>query len=151
MSLKIGDSIPDLELKDQNGKIFNFSSLNGVQPFVVYFYPRDFTPGCTKQACSFRDQYEEFRELGAEVIGISSDSEDSHARFVKKYDLPFIILSDEDQKARELFGVKPNLLGMVPGRETFIFDLQGMLKYRFNSMNAKRHIPEALTALENIK
>ncbi|WP_373056851.1 peroxiredoxin [Zunongwangia sp. H14] len=151
MSLKIGDSLPDIELKNQHGEIFDFSTVKGVQPFVVYFYPKDFTPGCTKEACSFRDQYEDFKELGAEVIGISSDTEDSHAKFIEKYDLPFVMLSDKDKKARELFGVKPNLLGMVPGRETFVFDMQGILKYRFNSMNANRHIPEALTALEKLR
>ena len=151
MALKIGDSIPDIELKDQNGDTFDFSSVKGIQPFVVYFYPKDFTPGCTKEACTFRDKYEDFKELGAEVIGISSDSEESHQKFAAKYNLPFIFLSDEDKEARELFGVKPNLLGMIPGRETFVFDMQGILRYKFNSMNAARHIPEALTALEKMK
>lgn len=146
--MKIGEEVPQLQLKDKDGKIFKFSQLKGKKSFVVYFYPKDFTPGCTKEACSFRDSYEEFKDLGAEVIGISADSSSSHSKFASKYDLPYIFLSDPDKKARQAFGVKPNLLGLIPGRETFVFDKDGKLLHKFNSMNAKRHMPEALTVLK---
>lgn len=146
--MKIGDKIPDMELKDQHGENFKFSTLAGKRSFIVYFYPKDFTPGCTKEACSFRDSYEDFKELGAEVIGISADSSASHSKFVEKYRLPYIFLSDPNKKARQAFGVKPNLLGLLPGRETFVFNKQGELLHKFNSMNAGRHMPEALMVLK---
>ncbi|GAA4319106.1 peroxiredoxin [Pontixanthobacter gangjinensis] len=146
--MKIGDKVPDLELKDQHGNNFRFHHLIGKKAFVVYFYPKDFTPGCTKEACSFRDSYEEFKKLGAEVIGISGDSEQSHFKFADRYNLPYIFLSDQNKKARNEFGVKPNLLGLLPGRETFIFDKDGKLLHNFNNMNAKRHMPEALAVLK---
>lgn len=149
--MKKGDKVPDLELKNKNGNPFKFSELIGEKAFVVFFYPKDFTPGCTKEACSFRDRYEDFKELGAEVIGISGDSAESHSKFADRYDLPYIFLSDKNKKAREAFGVKPNLLGLVPGRETFVFDKNGKLLHKFNSMNAKRHMPEALTVLKKNK
>ena len=144
--METGDKIPDIELKDQDGNAFELRSLIG-NAAVVYFYPKNFTPGCTKEACNFRDSYAEFEDLGAKVVGISSDSEESHSKFANKLDLPFTLLSDERKKAREAFGVKSNLLGMLPGRETFIFDKEGRLLHNFNSMNAQRHMPEALTVL----
>ncbi|MFZ0490843.1 MAG: peroxiredoxin, partial [Salegentibacter sp.] len=101
-------------------------------------------------ACGFRDSYEDFKEFGAEVIGISSDSAASHQKFSSKYDLPFVFLSDEDNEGRKKFGVKANLLGLLPGRETFVFDKEGILRFRFNSINAKRHIPKALKAIRQI-
>ncbi|MGA9589766.1 MAG: peroxiredoxin [Salegentibacter sp.] len=150
MALKVGEKVPSLVLRDQNGKNFNLGKLKGHQAFVVYFYPKDFTPGCTREACGFRDSYEDFKEFGAEVIGISSDSAASHQKFSSKYDLPFVFLSDEDNEGRKKFGVKANLLGLLPGRETFVFDKEGILRFRFNSINAKRHIPKALKAIRQI-
>ena len=146
--MEIGEKVPDLELKDQHGEKFSFQEFVGKKSFVVYFYPKDFTPGCTKEACSFRDSYEDFQELGAEVIGISGDSAESHSKFADKYSLPYLFLSDENKKARNAFGVRANLLGLIPGRETFVFDKDGILLHKFNSMNAKRHMPEALTVLK---
>lgn len=148
--IKEGDTIPDFELKDQEGKAFHLASVKGEKILVIYFYPKNFTPGCTKEACSFRDNYSEFKELGAEVIGISSDSESSHSRFATKYDLPFTMLSDPDGKVRKQFGVKSELLGLIPGRETFIFDKQGKLVMRYNSMKAQSHITKALAAVKNL-
>lgn len=147
--MKKGELVPDLVLKDQNGDDFNFRDLVGKKAFVVYFYPKDFTPGCTKEACSFRDSYQEFQDLGAEVIGISADTTASHAKFSKKYSLPYIFLSDRDKRARKAFDVKANLLGLLPGRETFVFNKSGTLLHRFNSMNAAKHMPEALQILKN--
>lgn len=147
MALKKGDLAPDLELKDQTGKTINFRTLE--QPFVVYFYPKDFTPGCTKEACGFRDYYEDFKDFGAEVFGISTDSADTHSRFKEKYRLPFTLLSDADKKAQKAFGVTSYLLGLIPGRETFVFDKNGKLLHKFNSLNAGKHVKEALGSLKN--
>ena len=122
MALKLGDKLPRLTLKDQEGENYHFSRLENTA-LVVFFYPKDFTPGCTKEACSFRDHYQEFQDLGAEVVGISTDNENSHKKFASKYKLPFVLLSDKEKRARKAFGVKPGLLGLLPGRETFVFDI----------------------------
>lgn len=151
MSLQKGNKVPGFTLKDQEGKDFNISSLIGVKPFVIFFYPRDFTPGCTKEACAFRDSYEDFKDYGAEVIGISSDSEEKHRKFIKSYNLPYILLSDTDKKVRRLFGVKNNLFGLLPGRETYVFDKEGEVVMVFNSTQSTIHIEKALAALKTIK
>ena len=94
MSLKVGDRIPHFELLNQHGELFKSETVLGVKPLVVYFYPKDETPGCTAEACSFRDHYEDFLQLGAEVIGISSDGVKSHQKFAARNKLPFVLLSD---------------------------------------------------------
>lgn len=148
MALQLGDKIPDFTAKDNNGDDFDSASIVGKKPVVFYFYPKDNTPGCTAQACSFRDQYEDFKDLGAEVVGISSDNIASHEKFVQQYKLPFILLSDNDKKIRKLFGVKPDLLGLIPGRVTYVADKNGIIQFIFDSIKATNHIPKAL---ENIK
>ncbi|GAA4040153.1 peroxiredoxin [Flavobacterium chungnamense] len=149
MSLKIGDKLPSFSAKDTNGNIFNSQDYIGKQPLVIYFYPKDDTPGCTAQACSFRDNYQEFKDLGAEVIGISSDTITSHLKFKSKFNLPFILLSDNDKKLRKLFGVQNNLF-IIPGRETFVIDKQGMVIMVFNSMSSEIHITKALKVLKKL-
>ncbi len=148
MGLKIGDPLPKFELKDQNGNNFRSSDFLGKKPVVIYFYPKDYTPGCTKQACDFRDSYEDFTDLGAEVVGISSDSANMHRKFASTYNLPFVLLSDPNKKARKLFGVENRLFNLLPGRETFVFDKQGKLSMVFNNMNASQHVKKALRALK---
>lgn len=150
MTLKIGDKIPDFSAKDSEGNDFKSSSVVGKKPVVFYFYPKDNTPGCTAQACSFRDQYEDFKDLGAEVIGISSDSIDSHKKFAKQYKLPFILLSDNTKKIRNLFGVKPNLFGLIPGRVTYVVDREGVIQFVFDSVMATSHIPRALEMIQKL-
>ena len=145
MGLKIGEQLPDLSLKNESGKEFNFRKID--KALLVYFYPKDFTPGCTREACGFRDSYEDFKEIGAEIIGVSSDSQESHSKFKAKHQLPFLLLSDPEKKARKAFGVKSNLLGLLPGRETYIFNKNGNLIFRYNSLNSSKHIEEALIAL----
>ncbi len=147
MSITTGDTIPDFSLPDQNGNDFDITSVKGKENIVIYFYPKNFTPGCTKEACSFRDSYEDFKSLGATVIGISSDSKNSHERFAKKYDLPFVLLSDEKGSVKQKFGVKNKLMGLLPGRETYVVNKEGKVIYVFNSMNAERHIQKALDVL----
>ncbi len=150
MALQLGDKIPNFSAKDSNGNDFDSDSIIGKKPVVIYFYPKDNTPGCTAQACSFRDQYEDFKDLGAEVIGISSDSIDSHEKFIQKYKLPFILLSDSDKKIRNLFGVKANLFGLLPGRVTYVADKNGIIQLVFDSMMASSHIPKALKIIKKM-
>jgi peroxiredoxin Q/BCP len=148
MSLKIGDELPKFNLKDQEGNDFFSHDYLGDSNLVIFFYPKDFTPGCTKEVCSFRDRYEEFKDLGANVIGISSDTEKSHQKFVKHYKLPFQLLSDSGGKVRRLFGVPKSFLGILPGRETYVFNKQGKVIMVFNSMNGNAHMRKALAALK---
>jgi peroxiredoxin Q/BCP len=150
MELKKGDKIPNFKAKDTNGNDFDSHNLVGQKPLVIYFYPKDNTPGCTAQACSFRDQYEDFKDLGAEVIGISSDSVESHKKFSKQYKLPFILLSDHDKKIRRLFGVPSGMFGMLPGRVTYVADKEGKIIMIFDSMMATKHIPKALEAVKKL-
>ena len=146
--LKIGDVLPNFTAIDTNGNTFNSETIIGKQPAVIYFYPKDDTPGCTAQACSFRDQYEDFKNLGAEVIGISSDTIESHQKFAKRYKLPFLLLSDSDKKIRKLFGVPSDLFGLLPGRVTYVIDKNGIIKLVFNAMSSKIHITKALAILK---
>lgn len=147
-ALKIGDPIPNFKAKDTNGNDFDSQNFVGRKPLVIYFYPKDHTPGCTAEACSFRDQYEDFTDLGAEVIGISSDSVASHQKFTKQYKLPFILLSDPDKKIRNLFGVPSAMFGLLPGRVTYVADQNGIIQMIFDSMMAGKHIPKALEAIK---
>ena len=148
MALKIGDKIPNFSAKDAHGNDFDSQTIIGKQPVVIYFYPKDETRVCTEQACSFRDQYEDFKALGAEVIGISSDSVTSHKKFANRYELPFLLLSDENKKLRKLFGVPNDLLGLIPGRVTYVANKEGIILLVFNSMSGKIHIENALDILK---
>ena len=148
--LKIGDKIPSFTLQDQNGEDFLIDDFLGSTAMVIYFYPKDDTPGCTKEACSFRDTYAEFRDLNAKVIGISADNVVSHKKFAEKYNLPFTLLSDTNNKVRKLFGVPGSLFGLIPGRVTYIVDKNGIVTEIYDNMfNAEGHIKESLKALQN--
>lgn len=150
MSIQIGDKLPHFTAVKQDGTAFDSHFVQN-KPVVIYFYPKDNTPGCTTQACSFRDAYQDFQDLGAEVIGVSGDSVSSHQNFQQKHRLPFILLSDTDRKLRKLFGVPTALFGLVPGRVTYVFDATGKAIYIFDNMSAKNHITKALTAIKNSK
>ena len=144
--VKVGERAPDFALPDANGREVRLADFRG-RPVVLYFYPKDDTPGCTKEACSFRDQYQDFRDAGAEVIGVSSDSSDSHRRFAERHRLPFTLLADQGGKVRKLYGV-PATLGLLPGRVTFVIDAEGLVRHAFNSqLAATRHVEEALDVL----
>lgn len=149
MGLKIGDKLPNFKAKDTNGTLFDSQDYIGKQPLVIYFYPKDDTKVCTQQACSFRDSYQDFKDLGAEVIGISSDTIQSHIKFKSKFDLPFILLSDSDKRLRKLFGVENDFL-FIPGRQTFVADSDGIIKMIFNSMSGTIHIDKALKSLKKL-
>ncbi len=145
--VKIGDQVPDFSLKNQHGEMMSVKQFLG-KPFVLFFYPKDDTPGCTKEACGFRDAYAELRDLEAEVIGISADSPASHLDFAKKYELPFVLLSDEGNRVRKLLGVKGSLFGLLPGRVTYVVDAKGVIRHIFDSqLQAERHVKEALQQL----
>lgn len=150
MTLKIGDKIPAFTANDTFGEIFDSKNVIGHKPIVIYFYPKDNTSGCTTQACSFRDQYQDFKDFGAEVIGVSSDSVASHKNFSSKYQLPFILLSDSNKKIRNLFGVPSKLLGFLPGRVTYVADKNGIIVLIFDSVLAAKHIPKALEAIKKM-
>jgi thioredoxin-dependent peroxiredoxin len=145
-----GSKAPNFTLPSQSGVMVNLKDFIGKKPVVLFFYPKDDTPGCTKEACAFRDDYEEFDKLAAEVIGISSDSVDSHRSFAKKHDLPFTLLSDEGSKVRRLYGV-PNTFGLFPGRVTYIIDEEGVVRHIFSSqLGVEQHVEEALKTLQSI-
>jgi thioredoxin-dependent peroxiredoxin len=150
MALKVGDRLPDFTSYTADGAIFDSKNLVGKKALVIYFYPKDDTRICTEQACSFRDIYVDFQQFGAEVIGISSDTVSSHHHFSKKHQLPFILLSDSDKKLRTLFGVSNVLLGLLPGRSTFVVDKEGIVQLVFNSQRGKIHIEKALEFLKRM-
>ncbi|MEL6256324.1 MAG: peroxiredoxin, partial [Bacteroidota bacterium] len=113
--LSVGDQAPDFSLPNQDREVVSLSDYKGKKHLVVYFYPKDETPGCVKEACGFRDSYEAFTEAGAEVIGISADGATSHSKFIRNRNLPFQLLSDKDLSVAEEFGVKKSLFGLFPG------------------------------------
>ena len=147
----VGDQAPEFSLPTQSGQVLNLRDLLGSREVVLYFYPKDNTPGCTAEAGAFRDRYEAFREMGAEVIGVSSDSVDSHHDFAVKCNLPFTILSDRGGRVRKLYGV-PSSLGLIPGRVTYIIDTKGVVRHVFSSQtNPTKHVEEAMRVLKEIR
>ena len=149
MKLKIGDKIPSFCLKDQNGKIRTSDKLN--KPLVLFFYPKDDTPGCTIEVCGFRDKYDLFKILGAEVWGISNGNSQSHLEFANKNKLQYPLLCDIDNKLRKKFGV-PKKLGFIEGRVTYIIDSNGMIIHIFEDLlNGPAHIKEAIIALKKLQ
>lgn len=152
MANKIGvnDKFPTVSLLNQDKENVNLADYIG-QPLVVYFYPKDDTPGCTAEACSFRDQFEDFTDAGATVFGISGDSPKSHKRFQEKHRLPFTLLSDKGNQYRKQLGIKSSLLGLLPGRVTYIIDKEGVVKHMFTSQfDAKGHVKEALKTIKSM-
>lgn len=135
----------------QNGRTVSVKYSNGLfggKSKVIFFYPKDNTPGCTLEAKAFRDAYAELKKYGADVIGISSDSSESHKSFCDELDLPYTLLADEDGSVREQFGVKKDLLGLLPGRETYVIDPKGtILKVFNNQFSPEKHVEAAIQAL----
>lgn len=146
--LAVGDTIPEFSLLDQNGIELSIKTKLG-KPLIVYFYPKDDTPGCIKEACYFQDQYEVFAEHGADIIGISNDSPKSHLAFAQKYNLNFTLLSDKGRKVEKLFGVPRTVLGLLPGRVTFVIDATGVIKHVFKSQfKTEKHVDEAIKIIK---
>lgn len=148
--VSVGSPAPNFHLPTSNGQYVSLEDFRGKKNLVVYFYPKDFTRGCTAEACGFRDSYEAFKALGAEVIGISSDNQRSHEAFAQEHHLPFILLSDPDGSARKAYDVKKTL-GLVPGRVSFVIDKQGIIRHIFSSQTrATAHVDEALAILKSL-
>ncbi|MGD0643311.1 MAG: peroxiredoxin [Candidatus Bathyarchaeia archaeon] len=151
MTVKVGDKAPDFTLPSQIGDNVTLSEFLSKKNIVLYFYPKDETPGCTREACSFRDSYEELTNLGAEVLGVSGQSIESHKSFATHYGLPFILLSDGDNKVRKLYDV-PSTMGILPGRVTYIIDKQGIVRHIFSSQTqTQRHVEEAKQTLKELE
>jgi peroxiredoxin Q/BCP len=149
--VNVGDRAPDFTLQSQTGENVTLSNFFGKNNVVLYFYPEDESPGCTKEACSFRDNYEYFKDLGAEVIGVNAGSTESHKRFASNHNLPFLLLSDKGNEVRKQYGV-PSTLGIIPGRVTYIIDEQGVVRHIFSSQfKPEKHITEALEVLKNLE
>jgi peroxiredoxin Q/BCP len=149
-AVKVGDQAPLFTLNDQTGKPVSLADLIKEHVVVLYFYPKDETPGCTAEACSFRDAYDVFSEAGAQVVGVSADSSESHASFASHHRLPFVLLSDPDGAARTAFGVTP-VLGLLPGRVTFVIDRQGVVRQVFSSsIRMSAHVDTALAMVKEL-
>jgi len=154
MSLKVGDKAPAFKLKNQDGEIISLNDLKG-KPVVLYFYPKDNTSGCTKEACNFRDEFPKFRKIKAEIIGVSADSVESHKKFADKYKLPFNLLSDEKKEVLEKYGVwqeksmyGKKYMGIV--RTTFVIGSDGKIKKIFPKVKVDNHNKEVMEALKKI-
>jgi peroxiredoxin Q/BCP len=151
MTIKVGDEAPDFNFTHKNGSPASLKSLRQQKAVVLYFYPKDDTPGCTAQACSFRDAYEDFIQAGAEVIGVSSDETSSHEAFAARYRLPFTLISDADGSLRKRYGVPRSFMGLMPGRVTYVIDREGIVRHVFNSqLQATKHITEAMEVLKRL-
>ena len=147
--LKVGDKAPVFSLQDQDGNTLDLAEHIGRNAIVLYFYPKDFTSGCTMEAHEFRDMHEKFQQGGAEVIGVSADDVKTHKEFAVEHELPFRLLSDPDNKVRELYGAWG--LGHTVGRVTFLIDKQGIIRMVFSSqLQPRKHIEEGLKALAEI-
>lgn len=152
MHLKSGDRFPSFTLPDDTGQDFDLGLYLGKTPLVIYFYPKNETPGCTKEACLFRDKAPDFERFGAKIIGISGDSVASHGDFRAHHQLNFPLLSDAGGKVRKLLGIKPDLMGLLPARITFVIDSNGMVVNIFRSQwQVNQHIESALSALTELK
>jgi peroxiredoxin Q/BCP len=146
----VGDPAPDFTLATQTGEPVSLHDYLGRKVVVLYFYPKDDTYGCTREACAFRDSYEVFAEAGAQVIGISSDSVDSHDQFARKHNLPFVLAADRAGEVRARYGVS-TALGLFPGRVTYIIDRQGMIRHVFSSLTRiGGHVTGALAVVREL-
>ena len=148
--VQVGDMAPDFTLSSQSGAPVSLRDLLVEKDIVLYFYPRDNTAVCTAEACAFRDSYELFKDAGAEVIGISSDSVESHQQFAAAHQLPFLLLSDTDGLIRKRYGV-PTAFGL-PGRVTYVIDRRGVIRHIcFSQFTSQKHVDEALATMHLIR
>ena len=149
-ALKSGDRAPLIALQDQNGVERRSDQLAG-KALVLFFYPKDDTPGCTMEACAFRDSYADLHALGAEVWGVSGDNASSHQRFASRHNLPYPLLVDQNNQLRKAFGV-PGVLGLLPGRVTYVIDASGVVRHVFNNLlDGPAHRREALDCLKRLQ
>ena len=148
--IDVGDAAPDLTLSTHDNELIALADYRERKAVVIFFYPKDGTPVCTKEACAFRDAYEDFVDAGAVVIGVSSDSATRHQEFASNHRLPFVLISDEEGRASRAFGV-PKSLGLLPGRVTYVIDKAGIVRHIFSSQLAvDRHVNEALQVVREL-
>ena len=151
MSISIGDSCPNFSLQNQDGQTINIKDYFGNKNVVIYFYPKDNTAGCTKEACSFRDAMQDLNNLDCEVVGISADNVASHKAFANQFRLTFNLLSDVGNSVRKSFKVPANLFGLIPGRVTYIVNKEGKVIHIINSqMNPDKHIKETIEIISSL-
>lgn len=149
--LKVGDRAPSFTLQDQHGRPISLDAVLGKGAVVIFFYPKDGTPGCTTEVCSFRDSSAELAAAGAQVFGISSDSVESHRKFAEKHQLAYSLLADVGGKVRDAFGVPRGLLGLLDGRVTYVLDSGGVVRHKFEAMlRAGKHVDEALGTVRRL-
>lgn len=148
--LKVGDKGPDFSLMDERGRLVSLRDYLGKKAVILYFYPKDFTPGCTAEACSFRDDYKVYEERGAVVVGVSLDSVESHMKFSEKYNLPFLLLSDSQKEVAKAYGVL-GTGGFLAKRVTFVIDKEGKIAAVFPKVDVKHHSEEVLKVLDELK
>ncbi len=153
--VQAGKPAPEISLPDQNGKLVTLSKLKG-SPVVLYFYPKDDTSGCTKEACAFRDAIADYEKLGARIVGVSPDGAESHTKFIKKHGLPFTLLADTDKKACEAYGVwkEKSMYGkkyMGVERTTFVIDAKGIVREVFPKVKVEGHSSAVLQAIKACK
>ena len=148
MSLKIGDKAPDFQLRDDSGKLRNLQEFLG-NKVALYFYPKDDSPGCTRQACSLRDGYQDLKNANIIILGISYDSPESHQKFKEKYDLPFPQLSDETREVAKKYGSSWGILGnLLVKRQTYLIDEQGKIKNILKNVDVNQHAQEVISAFQ---
>jgi len=150
VKVRVGDKAPDFSLPNQVGDVVSLRDFEGRKNVVLYFYVKDFTIGCTAETRKFGEDYEEFKKIGAEIIGVSSDTVETHGSFASECHAPFLLLSDRGARVRSLYGVEASL-GLIPGRVTYIIDKNGIVRHIFSSqLNPRRHVKEALETLKSI-
>lgn len=150
--LSNGTLIPDISLDGPDGAPVRLRELVHERCLVLFFYPKDETAGCTAEACSFRDHYQDFTDAGADVVGVSADGEASHTRFAARYRLPFRLLTDRGGAGAAAFEVKRSMLGLIAGRVTFVIDREGRVRHAFNSqLRPTAHVEEALRVVRELQ
>ncbi len=148
--VKVGDEAPEFSLPAQDGRVVSLKDFKGVKNVVLYFYPKDFTMGCSVEARTFGENYDEITKMGAEVIGVSSDTSESHQKFASECNARFLLLSDSNGNVRKAYGAT-GTLGLMPGRVTFVIDKQGIIRRAFSSqVRPKQHVAEAMDALKSL-
>lgn len=152
MALAVGDKVPAFDLPDQTGRSVKFTELLGKGPIVLFFYPKDETPVCTREACSFRDAHDDLAKAGATVFGISGDSVESHAQFAQHHRLQYSLLADVGDRVRNhVFGVPRGLLGLRPGRATYVIDKEGVVRHKYQAhLEAQAHVDEAIATVKKL-
>lgn len=150
--LQPGTPAPDFCLNDQNGKSIHLQDFIGKKNIVLYFYPKDETGGCTREACAFRDRYQDFTDAGCEVIGVSADDVNSHRSFAANHQLPFILLADTEKRIHQLYDVQSSFFGLLSGRVTYIIDKKGLIIHAYDSLlGFEKHVKKALETIASME